>query len=308
MRTVLWPSGLPVGNKYGVKVNWITKTCHKDSVVRYRVLGAGAGGSGSDEKEGITVLKTGNVSAVACAPKCLRTDFCGGVANSTGYRPAGAFSEAIVELPAVAEINKVQYQVGSGNPDADGADALKWSAWFNITAPPLPGNAVSFYAFGDMGEYENDSSRQTGTSEGGTLPNTNYMKSLRSTESMVLHIGDISYARGYTASWDIFHDQIEELSANMYYMTAEGNHERDWPTPPPPLSSSVGSDTTPTHPGISLFPGVDSKGECGVAYEERFHMPTPSMDEPWYSFDYGAGNPYLSYLSTVFLTIYLLTY
>lgn len=31
----------------------------------------------------------------------------------------------------------------------------------------------------------------------------------------------------------------------------------------------------------------DSGGECGVAYELRFPMPTPGRDLPWYSFDFG---------------------
>jgi hypothetical protein len=29
-------------------------------------------------------------------------------------------------------------------------------------------------------------------------------------------------------------------------------------------------------------------GECGVAYEVRYPMPTPGRDQPWYSFDYGS--------------------
>ncbi|KAK9865860.1 hypothetical protein WJX84_011864, partial [Apatococcus fuscideae] len=65
-------------------------------------------------------------------------------------------------------------------------------------------------------------------------------------------------------------DQIEPLARSMPYMTAIGNHERDWP----------GSG--------DRFPSMyDSGGECGVPTERHFSMPGPAEDKPWYSFDYG---------------------
>lgn len=48
-------------------------------------------------------------------------------------------------------------------------------------------------------------------------------------KQLLLHIGDISYARGYESQWEQFHDQIEPISTRLPYMTAIGNHERDWP-------------------------------------------------------------------------------
>lgn len=36
-------------------------------------------------------------------------------------------------------------------------------------------------------------------------------------------------ARGYTSQWEQFHDQLEPISTSVPYMTAIGNHERDWP-------------------------------------------------------------------------------
>lgn len=59
-----------------------------------------------------------------------------------------------------------------------------------------------------------------------------------------------------------FHEQVEPLAARLPYMTSLGNHERDWP-------------------GSGYMEGDDSGGECGVATERRFLMPTPAQDAYW---------------------------
>jgi hypothetical protein len=76
--------------------------------------------------------------------------------------------------------------------------------------------------------------------------------------------------RGYGTQWDNFFHQLAPLASRMPYMTAPGNHERDWP----------GS-------GDKYNWGYDSGGECGVAYETLLTMPTPGRDQPWYAFDFG---------------------
>jgi acid phosphatase type 7 len=47
-------------------------------------------------------------------------------------------------------------------------------------------------------------------------------------------------------------------------MVADGNHERDWPDS-----------------GDRFEGQTDSGGECGVAHERRFLMPTEEMDDTW---------------------------
>jgi acid phosphatase type 7 len=60
-----------------------------------------------------------------------------------------------------------------------------------------------------------------------------------------------------------YHVQVEPLVSHLPYMTAIGNHERDWP----------GSG--------DRFPSMtDSGGECGVPHERRFLMPSAKQDEP----------------------------
>jgi len=77
----------------------------------------------------------------------------------------------------------------------------------------------------------------------------------------------LSYAVGFASKWDDFHNQISPIATRMPYMTAIGNHERDW----------MGS----------VIPVSDSGGECGVPYDLRFHMPGTDRDMPWYSYDHG---------------------
>lgn len=38
----------------------------------------------------------------------------------------------------------------------------------------------------------------------------------------------------------------------------------------------------------SQYPTPDSGGECGVAYESYFPMPTLAKDKPWYSIEQGS--------------------
>lgn len=58
---------------------------------------------------------------------------------------------------------------------------------------------------------------------------------------------------------------MEPLVAEVPYMVAIGNHERDWPK------------------SGDWFPADmdDSGGECGVAHERRFLMPSQQQDTPW---------------------------
>jgi hypothetical protein len=78
--------------------------------------------------------------------------------------------------------------------------------------------------------------------------------------SLILHIGDISYATGHLAKWERFMEQIEPLAARVPYMVGEGNHER--------VASGSGD----------AFGGGDSGGECGIPTRARFQMPFTSKN------------------------------
>lgn len=83
----------------------------------------------------------------------------------------------------------------------------------------------------------------------------------------IFHIGEISYATGFLVEWDLFLQQISAVASRVPYMTAIGNHERDY------IKSG------------SLYINPNSRGECGVPYETYFPMPTSAKDKPWYSIE-----------------------
>lgn len=230
----------------------------------------------------------GEIEEVAVDPATSynRADMCGPPATSAGFRPPGHLQHArIVGIPAAA---MVTYRVGS--------DAGGWSPWRDFRAPPANGavthalkpEGVSFVAFGDLGQFSADDATQLCQCPASRRTTDGILASVAATD-FVLHVGDISYARGYASEWDFFMQQIEPIAARIPWMTSIGNHERDWPA-----SGSV----------VGL---TDSGGECGVAYRARFPMPPPtntsgepqgpkfrrvsrgaaSDDSPWYSFDWG---------------------
>ncbi|KAJ4711572.1 Purple acid phosphatase [Melia azedarach] len=71
----------------------------------------------------------------------------------------------------------------------------------------------------------------------------------------------------FLVEWDFFLNLISPVASRVSYMTAIGNHERDY--------AESGS--------VYITP--DSGGECGVPYETYFPMPTRSKDKPWYSIE-----------------------
>lgn len=101
--------------------------------------------------------------------------------------------------------------------------------------------------------------------------------------TFISHIGDISYARGYSWLWDAFFAQIEPVAATSPYHVCMGNHEYDWPL-------------QPFKPDWSPY-GRDGGGECGVPYSLRFIMPgnsslatgnsSPDTKNLYYSLDVG---------------------
>lgn len=102
--------------------------------------------------------------------------------------------------------------------------------------------------------------------------------------AFISHIGDISYARGYSWLWDHFFTQIEAVAAKVAYHVCIGNHEYNWPL-------------QPWKPDWASY-GRDGGGECGVPYSLRFNMPgnseeltgteAPATRNLYYSFDVGA--------------------
>lgn len=190
-----------------------------------------------------------------------REELCGPPATTVGWMQPGHFHSAVMTglVPGV----RYYYRFGDDS-------LMAWSDEYSFVMPPAadPGAEVRFFAFGDMGQAEVDGSME----QSQMLPSLNttrLMLAEAADKTLVMHIGDISYARGYVSQWDAFFDEIAPLASRMAYMTNIGNHERDYPS------------------SGSYYGGTDSGGECGVAYERRMRMPRPADDKPWYGFDMG---------------------
>ncbi|KAE8648459.1 nucleotide pyrophosphatase/phosphodiesterase-like [Cucumis sativus] len=152
-----------------------------------------------------------------------------------------------------------------------GSDSVGWSNQTTFRTPPAGGggNDFHFIAFGDMGKAPLDSSSVEHYIQPGSISVVEAMKEEveRGEIDGVFHIGDISYATGFLVEWDFFLHLINPIASRLPYMTAIGNHERDY------LKSG------------SVYSLTDSGGECGVPYETYFQMPNYGKDKPWYSIE-----------------------
>ncbi|RZC75902.1 hypothetical protein C5167_000160 [Papaver somniferum] len=148
-----------------------------------------------------------------------------------------------------------------------GSDSVGWSNQTKFRTPPAGGSdELKFLAFGDMGKAPLDGSIEHYIQPGSLSVVEAMAKEVESGKvDSVFHIGDISYATGFLVEWDYFLSLIQPVASHVTYMTAIGNHERDY------INSG------------SVYITPDSGGECGVAYESYFPMPTSAKDKPWYS-------------------------
>ncbi|ETO12490.1 hypothetical protein RFI_24884 [Reticulomyxa filosa] len=211
------------------------------------------------------------------------------------------------------------YRVGDAgdNNEEEGGD---FSEVFNFTSSPASGDTntpVRMIAYGDLGLVQNDYSDDEHNTETHSINTTVLIASeyLDKTD-FVLHVGDISYARGYLSDWDCYLHQIQPITSRLPYMTGIGNHENGWSgewVPPPPAGNIYGLEDS----GGSFFictlfffkkkvywrfflllfppPFFLASGECSTVYSmyHRFSSnnfgQTNNLSErkPWYYFDYG---------------------
>lgn len=96
-----------------------------------------------------------------------------------------------------------------------------WSSVRSFTTRSIVGDVpVDLIAFGDMGAAPVQPGARS------TMDRV-HARVLAENVSCVLHIGDISYARGIGALWDAFMTQIDPIASRVAYMVGNGNHEYD---------------------------------------------------------------------------------
>ncbi|XP_024989395.1 probable inactive purple acid phosphatase 2 [Cynara cardunculus var. scolymus] len=242
----------------------------KESVVRY--------GSGPDRMDQVVETRVGRYEM---------EDMCDSPANqSVGWRDPGFIHDGV--MVNLKPGKRYFYKVGS--------DAGGWSNIFSFVSPDEDSGETIAFLYGDMGTATpyNTFVRTQDESISTIKWIARDIESLGDKPAMISHIGDISYARGYSWLWDHFFNQIEPVASKVPYHVCIGNHEYDWPL-------------QPWKPDWAMYIyAKDGGGECGIPYSLKFNMPgnssestgsrAPATRNLYYSFNFGVVH--FVYLST----------
>ncbi|KAK6931311.1 Purple acid phosphatase, N-terminal [Dillenia turbinata] len=216
-----------------------------------------------------------------------REHMCDSPANeSIGWRDPGFMHDGVMKN--LKKGKRYYYKVGS--------DAGGWSETYSFVSRNEDSDETIAFLFGDMGAATPYSTFLRTQEE--SLSTIKWilrdLEALGDKPAFISHVGDISYARGYSWLWDTFFTQIEPVASKVAYHVCIGNHEYDWP-----LQPWKGNWSQPVY-------GKDGGGECGVPYSLKFHMPgnsseptgthAPATENLYYSFDMGAVH--FLYIST----------
>ena len=201
-----------------------------------------------------------------------REDLCGDPATSIGYFSPFYWNYAIIANLTPGSPDIVYYIYGS--------EANGWSAEGSFRAPPAPGpntEPIHIIGLADMGMTELDNTTDHWAEPSAYLTTKHMHDWVYSGSgydySLVLHVGDVSYATGLLLKWALFYSRIVDVASRAPYLVVQGNHERDYPN-----TGSIDS--------------YDSGGECGIATQTRFPSPTSTshyQDEGWYSLVHGSA-------------------
>ncbi|XP_031125743.1 probable inactive purple acid phosphatase 27 [Ipomoea triloba] len=194
-----------------------------------------------------------------------QNSMCGSPARTVGWRDPGFIHTSFLKdlWPNMVYTYRVGHYLQNGS--------YVWSKQYSFKSSPYQGqnSLQQIIVFGDMGKGERDGSNEYSNYQPGSLNTTDRLIEDLNNIDVVFHIGDTTYANGYISQWDQFTAQVEPIASTVPYMTASGNHERDWP----------GSG--------SFYDGMDSGGECGVLAETMFYVPAENRAKFWYAADYG---------------------
>ncbi|KAI3846431.1 hypothetical protein MKX03_001881 [Papaver bracteatum] len=214
-----------------------------------------------------------------------RKDMCDAPANtSIGWRDPGFIHDGVINN--LKSEKRYYYKVGS--------HAGGWSATHSFMSRARNSDETNAFLFGDMGTATPYSTFVRTQDE--SISTMKWIlrdiEALGDKPAFISHIGDISYARGYSWLWDTFFTQIEPVASKVPYHVCIGNHEYDWPL-------------QPWKPDWASY-GKDGGGECGVPYSLKFNMPgnsssptgtrAPATRNLFYSFD--SGVVHFMYMST----------
>ncbi|XP_010258129.1 PREDICTED: probable inactive purple acid phosphatase 2 [Nelumbo nucifera] len=251
-----------------------------------RVMFVTADGKESFVKYGEREHRLDNV-AVTEVRTYERLDMCDSPANeSIGWRDPGFIHDGV--MTNLKSGIRYYYKVGS--------DKRGWSKTHSFISRDWDSDETVAFLFGDLGTSIPYATFLRTQAE--SILTMKWIlrdiKALGDKPTFISHIGDISYARGYSWLWDTFFTQIEPIASKVPYHVCIGNHEYNWPLQPwrPDWARTIY--------------GRDGGGECGVPYSLRFNMPgnssfitgtrAPATRNLYYSFDVGVVH--FVYMST----------
>ena len=189
---------------------------------------------------------------------------CGSIAQGVGFLAPGFIHTATISLANLKPNTRVFYRYGS--------DSAGWSSIDSFFVAPAPGDfSVPLRIIGavDVGvfspgevlwvNYYSSTSNALSYSQYGA----NASKLVPWLEKERAHVlllpGDISYAQGLAADWDIFGNEFETSFRRTPLAVGMGNHERN------------------TGPGVLCCNSTTSRGECGIPTLYRYSTPATSL-------------------------------
>eukprot|EP00055_Hartaetosiga_balthica_P011519 m.52627 g.52627 ORF g.52627 m.52627 type:complete len:579 (+) comp7627_c1_seq1:64-1800(+) len=184
-------------------------------------------------------------------------DLCGDPARTQGWRDPGYLYSVVIK--GLKPGQQVWYQCINGDFNSE-------IHTFSVSQPANPKASVRILATADVGASEADKCHYHWEEPDASLTYGHLSK--LTPADVLLHIGDVSYATGYSAKWDLFMQLAATVGQTTPIMTGLGNHEQDTPNK-------------------TFYDDNDSGGECGVPTTSRFIMPSKTVWNAWYSFEIG---------------------
>jgi len=239
--------------------------------------------SSTPQLASIIHIETGRSWRQPSTPRVYtRSDLCGAPANKNGWHEQFHQHTVVFEDLLPGEV----YEYGVAGTVPFGA----------FTVPASKSTTIKIGLMADTGTGVLDGMRTKAETNAERTYQGLYSRHL----DVILHIGDLSYALGHSASWDLFLNEISPLSSHIPYMTSMGNHDFNWGDIPEGYDGPLeDNDRVVALPGFGKH-SPDSGGECGVPTARRFIMPvdgvshaanTPEDDElqlhGWYAFNQG---------------------
>jgi hypothetical protein len=176
----------PTGRPGEVAVSWTTRDAGGAPAALWRAAAAGAGAPFHE-------------AAAAASTTYTRAEMCGQPANTTGWADPGYTHTAV--MAGLAPNTLYSYSFG------DASSGEPFSTPTTFRAPPAPGAPAALLLVADLGQAEPDGA--LAAAEQGAAAATHARLAADAATGqyhLLMHAGDVSYARGFASQWENFFD------------------------------------------------------------------------------------------------------